>query len=111
MTGDVIEFFPKYSTLPTGTFYSDPYDLTAYRSLVIEVGNAAVINSADISGTLQESGDLVSWVDLGSFLVPSAGTTASADYTNTARWIRFRIIVGGTNATATVWAKGVAREA
>jgi len=111
MNGENIVFFPKYTTLPTGTYYSEFYDVTSYKSLAVEVGNAAIINGATINGTVQESGDLITWADLSAGVVPSAGTTDSENFSNTARWLRLRIIVGGTNASATVWAVGVARDA
>lgn len=108
--GDAIVFFPTPTTLPTGTFYSDFYDMTAYRTLCIETGCEAIINSANGSAVLQESGDLLTWVDVTAGQAISSVGVVSEDFANLARWVRLRIIVGGTNASMTVWSKGVARE-
>ena len=110
MAGENIVFFPKYSTLVTGTYYSDPYEVTGYKTVSMQVGNAAVINSATVNGQLQESSDLLSWTDIGSGVTPTAGNVGAEDLSDTARYVRMRVIVGSANSTAAVWGRAVARE-
>ena len=111
MAGENIVFFPKYTALVTGTYYSDPYEVTGYKTLSAEVNNSAVINSATVTGRVQQSSDLLTWTDTGSDMIPSAGASATQDTSNPARYVRLKVVIGGTNATATIWAKAVARDA
>jgi len=110
VAGENIVFFPKYTTLVTGTYYSDPYEVTGYKTVCVQVGNAAVINSSTVNGQLQESSDLLTWSDLGAGVTPTAGNVGAEDLSDTARYVRLRIIIGGANSTSTVWGRAVARE-
>jgi hypothetical protein len=38
----IIDFFSKYTTLVTGTYYSDWFDVTAFKTIKLEVYNAAI---------------------------------------------------------------------
>ncbi len=105
-----IVFYPKYTTLVEGTYYSDPYEVTPYKSLSVEVFNAAAITSGTITGTLQESSDLETWTDITTSLAPSAGASATDDFSDTVRYVRLKIVIGATGGVVTFWAKAVARE-
>ena len=110
MAGENVVFFPKYTTLVTGTYYSDPFEVTGYKSIAAQVGNAAVINSSTVNGQLQESSDLLTWTDIGAGVTPTAGNVGSEDLSDPARYVRMRIIIGGANSTATMWGRAVARD-
>ena len=106
---ETIVMFQKYSTLVTGTYYSDPYDVTSFKTISVELFYAAG-NATTFTGQMQESSDLETWTDTGSALQPSAGAVASADYQNTARYLRLKITTTGADKVVTIWAKAVARE-
>ena len=111
MAGENIVFFPKYTTLVTGTYYSDPYEVTGYKTVSAEVNNTAIINSATVTARVQASSDLITWTDIGSDMTPSAGASTTQDNSDTARYVRLKVVIGGANATAAIWAKAVARDA
>ena len=114
MAGETIVFFPKYTAL-TGApsagavYYSDPYDVTGYKTLTTEVFFAA--GTPTISGQVQQSSDLITWSSLGSPLAPASGALASATESNPARYVRMMMtVVSSGNLAATIWAKAVSRD-
>jgi len=110
VAGETIVFFAKYSPLVTGTYYSDPYDVTGYKSVDCQTMNVAVINSATVSVQMQQSSDLITWADVGSPMAPSAAATDTEALSGTARYVRAVVTIGQPGATAVIWVKGVARE-
>ena len=78
MQGDTIVFFPKYTTLfghatAGGIFYSDPYDVTGYNQIDLQV----FLDSEGVAGSfdaiLQESSDLETWTPVAGASKPSDG--------------------------------------
>ena len=110
MAGETIVFFPKYTTLVTGTYASDPYDVTAYKSVDVQTMNHAIINSATVSVQMQQSSDLIQWDPVGSAMAPAVGNSDPESLSGTARYIRAVATIGAANSTAVIWVKGVARE-
>lgn len=114
MAGETIVFFPKYTALtgsasPGTTYYSDPYEVTGYKTITTEVYYAA--GTPSISGQLQQSSDLITWSTLGSALSPAAGALASATDSNPARYVRMAMtVISAGNLAATLWAKAVSRD-
>jgi len=110
MAGETIVFFPKFTTLVTGTYASDPYDVTAYKSIDCQTMNVAVINAATVSVQMQQSSDLNQWDPVGSAMAPAAGNSDTEPLSGTARYVRAVATIGTANASAVIWVKGVARE-
>ena len=116
MAGETIVFFGKYTSLvgavgPAGFVYtSDPFEVTPYKSVVIEVNFAGGTTGSAISAQAQESSDLITWTNLGAPLTPAIGALASMTETDTARYIRLVITVTAAEDAVTVWAKAVCRE-
>ena len=117
MAGETIVFFQKYTTLvgaagPGGFVYtSDPYEVTPYKSVVLEVDFAGGTTGSGISAQLQGSSDLITWTDLlGAALTPAIGALASATETDTPRYVRVVITVTAAEDSVTLWAKAVCRE-
>jgi len=114
MAGETIVFFPKYSAL-TGsaagvTYYSDPYELTGYKTLTAEVYYAA--GTPTISCQLQQSSDLITWSNLGTAMTPAALALTSQSNQDSARYVRMAITVTSAgNLAATLWSKAVSRDA
>lgn len=111
---ETIVLFPKYTTLVQGTYYSDPFDVTPYKTISIEMAVAAGIDvPVTAVGTVQESSDLQTWSAVGSTLTPATGGASdNDDYQNTGRYIRLMVVVDGNAdvGVVTMWAKAVARE-
>ena len=112
---DTIVFFVKYTTLagvanPGQTYYSDPYDITAFRTVVLEAYNAGVTESATISVQPQQSSDLITWSDKGGALTPTSGNVSTVAITDAARYLRLKVTITGADGTVTFWAKAVGRE-
>jgi hypothetical protein len=115
MAGETIVFFAKYSTLagvasPGTEYFSDPYEVTSYKTCVLEAYNGGVTQSATISVQPQQSSDLITWADKGSAIAPTAGTVATVTVSDPARYLRLKVTIVGANGTVTFWAKAVARD-
>jgi hypothetical protein len=113
MAGETIVFFAKYTTLvDTRTYYSDPYEVTGYRTINVETFMAGVNGApTTVVVTLQQSSDLITWSDLdtGTLAVNTPDTMSA---TGPARYVRCTVaITGGTSPAVTLWCKGVARDA
>ena len=111
MAGETIIFFPKYSSLVAGTYYSDPFDVTGYKELTAEallIGSVGT--SPQVTAILQESSDLTTWTDIGSASTLSS-TMSVLTKTDPARYVRMKVVVSGTGAVGTLWSKAVARGA
>jgi hypothetical protein len=111
VAGETIVFFPKYTTLVEGTYYSDPYELTSYKTAQVEIVNVAVINSATVTLQMEQSSDLTTWTNLGGTSVPTAGNVASSSLSGTSRYVRAKVTIGASGSSATIWCKAVARDA
>jgi hypothetical protein len=110
MAGRNIVFFGDPTTLVTGTYESDPFDVTAYKTVTVQTQCRAAINSALISVQVQESSNLVKWTNVGDAMDPNAPDVESVTLTGTARYVRAVATVSGSNATAVLWVKGIARD-
>ena len=113
MSGENIVFFPKFTTLAgAGTFISDPYDIAAYKSIVIETLLVAANGSPTTVEVVVEKGsDLEKWTTADTDAL-TAGTSNFSTLPDMVRYVRVKIVVtGGTNPSVTVWSKGVARDA
>ena len=115
MAGETIVFFVKYTSLAgsgaPGTVYtSDPYEVVAYKSVVLEVLFAGGTGGSAISAQLQGSSDLITWTNVGTPLAPTAGNLASATATDTPRYLRVVVTVTGADDVVTLWVKAVCRE-
>src|SRR3972149_4966908 len=101
MNGQVLGFFPKYSTLvggaPAGSggqdFFSPPFEVVPYKTLVLE---ALLIGATGgtVKVQLQQGSDLDfdNWSALGSEETLTAGTvTAPAAMSRPARYVRARV--------------------
>ena len=116
MPGETIVFFVKFTTLPGvaspgAEHFSDPFDVTAYKSVVVEDYNAGVTGTTTVTLQAEQSSDLETWSDKGTSLSPTVGAVASTSFSDPARYIRLRATVVGANGTVTLWAKAVARDA
>ena len=108
----IIVFFQKPTTLVEGTFYSDPFDISAFKSLTTQVmfmeGQGT---SPTVTGQIQQSSDLNTWSDSGSTLAPTEGNVSTQTQSDLARYVRLKVTIGGSSSpAATIWAKAVARE-
>lgn len=115
MAGETIVFFPKYTCLvgvasPGEDYYSDPYDVTSYKTVSIEALAKAVAASATVAVQMEESSDMITWSDMGSSMALTPGTPSLADNTSPARYIRAKVTVVGADGVVTLWVKGVARD-
>lgn len=115
MAGETIVFFAKYSSLsgsasPGTDYYSDPYDVTGYKTIVLEGYNAGRISTATISIQAQQSSDLITWSSLGSSIGPSVSSVASVTLSDPARYVRLKVTILGADGSVTFWAKAVARD-
>jgi hypothetical protein len=112
--GETIVFIPKYTTLcGTTDYYSDPYEVTGYKTVSIETLLLAIIGTASpaASATLQGSSDLITWATLDGPNSLSAGTIDNLSASAPPRYVRVKITTsGGTNMSVTLWCKGVARD-
>jgi len=112
VAGETIVFYPKYTSLVSGTYFSDPYDVTGYKQVDTEVLLVGAVGTSPVvTALLQESSDLITWTDISTATTLTAGTVSVLSKTSPARYIRLRIIVSGTNPVGTLWAKAVARDA
>jgi len=110
---ETIVFYPKWTTLIEGTYYSDPYDVTAYKSISAEAVMNGKLDTATATGQFEESSDLETWSNIsGATLTPTTGTPATRDLSDTVRYIRLKYTIagGGGAGAVTLWAKAVARE-
>ena len=69
MPGENIVFFPKWTSL-AGTgggqiYYSDPYEVTPYKTLEVETLLAVVTASGTVAARLEQSSDLQTWSEAG----------------------------------------------
>ena len=111
MPSETIVFFRKYTSLAGGSTYrSDPYEVTPYRQLTAEAVLAGAAGTGTATGQLYESSDMLTWTPVGSTTNLSA-TVAVISQTYPARYVLLEIVVPGSMTVATVWAKGVARDA
>ena len=107
-----IVFFAKPTTLVEGTYYSDPFDISAFKSLTIQVmfleGQGT---SPTVTGQLQQGSDLTTWTDSGSTIAPTEGNVSTQTQSDLARYVRLKVTIGGSSSpAAAMWAKAVARE-
>lgn len=115
MAGETIVFFAKYTSLsgsatPGTKYYSDPYDVTSYKTVILEGYNGGRTSTATISIQAQQSSDLITWSSLGSAIAPTVGNVASVTLTDPARYVRLEVTIVGADGTVTFWAKAVARD-
>lgn len=110
MAAENIVFFPKYTTLVEGVYYSDPYDVTMYKSINVETAHTASIASATTSAQIQGSSDLITWTNIGTAMAPLAGNVDDETVTDAPRYLRVEMTIGATGGVATIWVKGVARD-
>lgn len=107
---ETIVFFPKYTTLPSGTFDSDPFDVTGYKTISAETHAAVSISSGTLSVQMQQSSDLLNWTSFGSAMAPVAPASVTEVESDPARYIRARATVAGSTGVCAFWVKAVARE-
>ena len=115
MPGDNIVFFPKWTSL-AGTgggqiYYSDPYEVTPYKTLEVETLLAVVTAGGSVAARLEQSSDLQTWTEAGGSSTLTAGVVDAISKSSPARYVRMKITVTVANAVATLWSKGVARDA
>ena len=113
---DTIVFFPKYTTLvgkasPGQDYPSDPYEVTSFKTVVVEALLSQVAASATVSVQMQQSSDLQDWADVGSPISLAAGTISTVTVTDPARYLRALVTVTASNGVATFWVKAVCRNA
>ncbi len=116
MAGETIVFFSKYTSLagdasPGTTYYSDPYDVTSWKQVEVEILLVRIIGSGTATAQLEESSDLLSWTAIGTASSLTAGTVAQISKSNPSRYLRLKVIIVGATAVGTLWAKAVARDA
>jgi hypothetical protein len=116
MAGDVIVFFPKYSsfagaTAPGTIYYSDPFDVTQWKSVAAETMFAGASGSPTISAIMEQSSDLLKWSDFSTAMAPGVTESALRTASDPARYIRLKLTVVGASTVAVVWAKAVCRDA
>lgn len=110
MAGRGIIFFGKYQSVANGSDYlSDPFDVTPFEQVKVQVYLAGKTGSGTLTGQLQESSDLVTWSNKGSAVTPTAVGMSTIDTSDCARYVRLSIT--STFDNVTFWAMGVAREA
>ncbi len=108
-----IVFFPKNTTLVAGTYYSEQFDVSEFKTVTTEVIYGGGLGTTPaISGQLQQSDDLTVWSNVGNAMAPAsvANTPAQDSASNPGRYVRLQMTVTTGNATVTFWAKAVARE-
>lgn len=114
MAGETIVFFPKYTTLcGTATYYSDPYEVTGYKTLTADTLLVAMVGGSvpAASATLEGSSDMISWATLDGPDTLSAGVINVFSVTSPPRYVRVKIVTsGGTDMSVTLWCRGVARD-
>jgi hypothetical protein len=118
VAGETIVFFPKYSTLvgaasPGIDYYSDPFEVTGYKTVTAETGFGGAVGSAAISARMQQSSDLITWTSFGSAMEPaSQAVPVQETEQDPARYVRLKVnILGaGQSPSLTFWAKAVARD-
>ena len=113
---DTIVFFAKNTTLvgaasPGQAYPSDPYEVTAFKTVVVETLLSQVANSATVVVQMQQSSDLQEWSNVGSAMALAVGTIATVTVTDPARYLRALATVTGADGVATFWVKGVCRDA
>ncbi len=96
---------------PGQAYYSDPYEVTSFKSVVLEALLIQVAASATVTLQVQQSSDLQDWVDVGPPMSLTAGTISTQTLMDTARYLRVRATVVAANGVATFWAKAVCRDA
>lgn len=109
-----ITFFPQYTTgvaSAAGTAYqSEPFDVSAYKTIQAEVHNQQVTAAVTVTGQFQHSSNLNDWDNLGAPVAPAAGLSLPVTLQDPLRYVRLVVTLGGAAGTASFWAKGVARE-
>ena len=115
MPGDNIVFFPKWTSLAgTGggqVYYSDPYEVTPYKTLDVETLRAVVTAGGTVAARLEHSSDLQTWTEAGGSGNLTAGAVDAISKSSPARYVRMKITVTAAGAVATLWSRGVARDA
>jgi hypothetical protein len=114
VAGETIVFYPKYTTLcgkgaGGATYYSDPYDVTGYKTIDVETYAPAFNGSPTVTVKLEQSSDLITWSDADSDTLAEA-TLLTQSKTSPARYVRVSVLVNGATTGLTLWSKGVARE-
>ncbi len=109
MAGQSIIFFGKFTTLANGSGYaSDPFDITPYEQVRIQVYVAGKTGTGTLTAQLQDSSDLNTWADKGSAVAPTAVGMSTIDTSDCSRYIR--LLVTSTFDNVTFWAMGVVRD-
>ncbi len=121
MNGQVLAFFPKYTSMAGGgtspgqDVFSEVYEVVPYKSLVVEgtiIG--AIGTGAAVKIQLQTGSDLdfTAWQDIGSEETLT-GTPVQITVSSPLRYVRLRANLSfssGSAMAATFWALGLARE-
>jgi hypothetical protein len=115
VAGQTIVFYPKYTSLvgaaSTGQiYYSDPYDVTRFKTLEVETLLEVVSGAGTVAARLEQSSDLLSWSEVAGSGNLTAGTVDVMSKSDPARYVRVKITVVTANVVATLWCKGVARD-
>jgi len=115
VAGETIVFFPKYTSLvgvasAGQIYYSDPYEVTGYKSVEVETLLSAVTASATVAARLEQSSDLLTWTEVGGSSTLTAGTIDVISKSSPARYVRMKLTVVTANSVVTVWSKGVGRD-
>lgn len=113
--GETIVFFPKYASLcgsaaPGTDYTSDPYEVTPYRTVVVETLFAGGTAGAAVSAQVQQSSDLITWTNTGTAMAPTVGNLASVTVTSPSRYVRVVVTVTAADDVVTVWVKAVCRD-
>lgn len=113
MAGELVPLvmLPRYSTYSgAATFTTIGMDVTDYQSVILNVWRAPLIGtSATWTITIEESTDQENWSTVTGTTPnfdPGASTEAQMSGTIKKRWLRVKVVVGGTNPSATCWAIG-----
>jgi hypothetical protein len=109
---DAVVFFARFTTIVGNeTVVSDPYDVTSYDSVQVQVFLLSVIGGPTVQASLEMSSDMITWTAV---VAPATVTAGGPPLTmaagSTARYIRVVVAISaGTNPVSTFWAKGVVR--
>jgi len=113
MAGELVPLvmMPRYTTLAgASTFTTIAMDVTQYQTAILNVWRGRLITSGTFACTCEESTDQDTWSDCaGTNTVsydPTQETEGQVSATLKKRWFRLRIVLGGTDSQATLWAVG-----
>jgi hypothetical protein len=88
-----INFIPRQMMM-TGTFYSDPFDVSDAHEVFAEIRVYASSSASAITGALQESDDFTTWSAYGSTVTATGGQTTTGSWTTVPkRFLRAKIDV------------------